>query len=68
MYYSKWKKLPQLIVFKGMSEGTLYKKLHKIPLVKKNKILIACQPNSWVAEEIFYEWLDKIWFKTTNIK
>ena len=57
-----------LIVFKGIPEGSIYKKFQKNSLVKKNKILFACQPNSWITEEIFYHWLDKIWFRTTNIK
>ena len=62
------KKLPPLIVFKGKSEGTILKNLQKNQLVEKNKLFIASQPNSWVTEEIFYDWLDKIRFRIATIK
>ena len=62
------KKLPPLIVFKGNPEGTIFKNLQKNQLVEKNKLFIASQPNSWVTEEIFYDWPDKIRFRITTIK
>ena len=52
-----------MLVFKGVPDGTLEKRLKNIPDVKNNKIFISCQ-NNWVDASTFIKWLNIIWFKS----
>ena len=55
-------KLPPLVVFKGKKNGNIEKRLRKYVLNKKEKIFVACQENSWADKEIFFYWLEEIFF------
>ena len=62
------KRLPPMLVFKGVPEGTIEKRLNKLPEVINHKIYIACQSNAWVDSSTFVKWLNRIWFKTYPYK
>ena len=57
-----------MLVFKGVPEGTIEKRLNKLPEVINHKIYIACQSNAWVDSSTFVKWLNRIWFKTYPYK
>ena len=61
-------KLVPTLVFKGVNDGTLEKTLKNHPEVKKGKINIKYQINSWVNKDIFIEWLKNTWFRTYSFK
>ena len=61
-------KLVPTLVFKGVNDGTLEKRLKNHPEVKKGKIDFKCQINSWVDKNIFIEWLKNTWFRTYSFK
>ena len=65
---SNGKRLPPMLVFKGVPDGTLEKRLNKLPEVKNNRIYIACQKNSWVDASTFINWLNRIWFRSYSFK
>ena len=65
---SNGERLPPMLVFKGVPDGTLENRLKKIPDVKNNKIFISCQKNSWVDASTFIKWLNCIWFKSYSFK
>ena len=57
-------KLPPLLVFKGKPNGNIiYNRLQKHPSVTKGTIIVKCQENSWVNQEIFLDYLTNIWLK-----
>ena len=60
------KKLKPLIVFKGKTENRLEKKLQNNIHVKNKEILVKCQDNAWVNNEIFNFWLNNVWFPYCN--
>ena len=62
-------KLPPLVIFKGSKNGRKENSLNDNIHVKKNEIYIRCQENAWASEDIFFEWLTKVWFRShPNIK
>lgn len=62
-------KLPPLNIFKGSKNGRKETSLNDNIHVKKNEIYIRCQENVWASEDLFYEWLTKVWFRSNaNIK
>ena len=61
-------KLVPTLVFKGVNDGSLEKRLKNHPEVKKGNINIKCQINSWVNKDIFIEWLKNTWFRTYSFK
>ena len=62
-------KLPPLIIFKGTKKGRKENRLNDNIYVKNKEIFIRCQENSWASEDLFYEWLTKIYFRSNaNIK
>ena len=62
-------KLPPLVIFKGSKNGRKENSLKENIHVKKNEIYILCQENAWASEDIFFEWLKKVWFRSyPNIK
>ena len=65
---SNGERLPPMLVFKGVPDGTLENRLKKITDVKNNKIFISCQKNSWVDASTFIKWLNSIWFKSYSFK
>jgi hypothetical protein len=54
---------PPMLVFKGLPENTLDKRLNKIKVILEKKIFVVCQENSWVDPNTFIKWLNLIWFK-----
>ena len=66
--FSNGYKAPPMLVFKGLPENTLEKRLSKIKVVLEKKIFVVCQENSWVDPNTFIKWLNLIWFKINNIK
>lgn len=56
------KKLKPLIVFKGKTGNRFENKLQNNILVKNKEILVKCQDNAWVNNEIFYFWLNNVGF------
>ena len=56
-----------MLVFKGLEEDALDKRLNKIKVVLEKKIFVICQENSWVDPNTFIKWLKLIWFRI-NIK
>ena len=46
-------KLKPVIIFKGKTDNRLEKKLQNNIHVKNNEILVKCQDNAWVSNEIF---------------
>ena len=56
-------KLPPLLVFKGKSDGNKIKKLKENEYVKKKKIFVECQENSWADNNIFMIWLNNVFFR-----
>ena len=67
IYANGVKEVPTL-VFKGVKDGTLEKRLNKHSEVLKGKIKIKCQINSWVDADIFSNWLQTTWFRTNRNK
>lgn len=62
--FANGSKAPPMLVFKGVPEGTLEKKLNKLPEVAENKVLILCQKNAWVDIQTFIKWLNIVWFRS----
>ena len=52
-----------MLVFKGVPEGSLEKKLNKLPEVAENKVLVLCQKNAWVDIQTFIKWFI-VWFRS----
>ena len=67
IYANGVKEVPTL-VFKGVKDGTLEKRLNKHSEVLKGKIKIKCQINSWVNADIFSNWIQTTWFRTNKNK
>ena len=61
-------KLPPMLVFKGVPEGTLEHRLNKLKLVIENKMYVVCQSNAWVDSSTFLSCLNKAWFRTYPFK
>ena len=55
-----------MIVFKEKTENRLEKKLQNNIHVKNKEILVKCQDNAWVNNEIFNFWLNNVWFPYCN--
>ena len=55
-------KLPPLIVFKGTKDAKNEEKLKRYIKSKNKRVLAFCQENSWADKEIFYKWLENIFF------
>jgi len=60
--FGNGKKAPPMIVFKGVPEGALEKKLNKIQEVCDKKVYVVCQQNGWADSDTFVRWLKSIWF------
>ena len=56
------------LVFKGVKDGTLERRLNNHPDVIKGKVKIKCQVNSWIDADIFSNWLKTSWFRTDKNK
>ena len=67
IYANGVKEVPTL-VFKGVKDRTLEKRLNKHQDVLKGKIKVKCQINSWVDADIFSNWLKTTWFRTDKNK
>ena len=57
-----------MLVFKGIQDSNLDKRLYKLSEVVNNKIYIVCQNNAWVNRLTFIKWLNCIWFKIYSFK
>ena len=67
--FTNGEKLPPLVIFKASTSGRKETRLNDNIHAKKNKICIYCQENSLASEDIFFEWLRKVWLRSNaNIK
>ena len=60
-------KLPPLIVFKGTKDAKKEEKLKRYIKSKNKRVLAFCQENSWADKEIFYKWLENIFFNNKYV-
>jgi len=62
-------KLPIFVIFKGSKNGRKENSINNNIHVKNNEIYIRCQENAWAYEDVFFEWLTKVWFRSNgNVK
>ena len=54
------KKLPPLLVFKGIPNATVEKRYNQLECVRKKKLFIFCQNHAWCDDTIFKYWFEKI--------
>jgi len=61
-------KLPPMIIFKGVENGTRYKSLLKNKYVKSKEIYIGYQVKSWLDENMYIKYLYNIWYQDSIYK
>lgn len=61
-------KLPPMMIFKGIENGTRYKTLLNNKYVKIKEIYIGCQVKSWFDEKMYIKYLNNIWFQDSIYK
>jgi hypothetical protein len=55
-------KLKPYLIFKGVEDGFIEKKLSCIRVVKNKEILVSCQKNAWFTSDIYLNWLEEIFY------
>lgn len=56
-------KLTPLLIFKGVSNGSIYNNLKNNLYVKHKKIYIEFNQNAWCTKDIMLQWSNNIWRK-----
>ena len=64
---SKGQKLPPLVIFKGVKDAIKEKKLKEYINYKKYKIFALCKENAWADKEIYFYWLENVFFNNKII-
>ena len=66
--YADGHRAPPMLVFKGLPDDSLEKRLSNLKVVKENKVFVVCQQDPWFDDNTFIKWLNYIWFRAYSFR